>query len=101
MPSSGKPSMGWARRNARTSSANACSSAVKPNSMRSLHLVRSPHANHTTPALPLFDIPAHEGNAEVERGGDVHSVGPSKGELRGQASRRRAQASVHRDEPES
>src|SRR6266581_530095 len=87
MPSSGKLSTGWARRNVRTSAANACSSAVKPNSMGSLHLVGRSHANHTTPSLPLLDIPAHEGNAEVEGGGHVHGVGPGQREEGADGSR--------------
>src|SRR6266481_356158 len=58
MPSSGKLWGGWARRNARTSSANACSSAVKPNSMRSLHVSAGQSHEGVAPER-VVDHPLH------------------------------------------
>jgi hypothetical protein len=45
-------------------------------------LAGCPDLNHATAALPLFVIPAHEGDAEVKSGRHVDRIGPSKGEIR-------------------
>src|SRR5262245_8027510 len=73
MPSSEKLSGGWARRNARISSANACCSAVKPNSMASARQgdERIPSERieeHPLHALHRFGTPAFEPEREIRVG---------------------------------
>jgi len=67
----------------------------------SLHLAGSLHANHTASPLSLLDIPAHERDAEFQRGRHIHGVCASKCELRGQAGGGYRQAFVDGNEPET
>jgi hypothetical protein len=58
-------------------------------------------SNHPSATLLLFDVPAHQGKAEVKRRRHVHGVSSSQGKLGGQVGCRHGQTLIHGDEPEA